>query len=214
MMFWNSVDVVLATTLKWLMQTPAFESFRLVGGTSLSLQLGHRLSVDIDLFTDQPYGAVDFSVIDQVLLEHFPYVDASFSILPGMGRSYIVGEDEYNAVKLDIYYTDDFIRPCVVEDGIRMAGKEDIIAMKADVILRGGRKKDFWDIHELLEDYSIRQILLLHEERYPYIYDRDTILAALVDFSSADEEFDPICLKGKYWEIIKNDIVKEVDAVK
>lgn len=35
-----------------------FEPFRLVGGTALSLQMGHRLSVDIDLFTDAEYGTL------------------------------------------------------------------------------------------------------------------------------------------------------------
>lgn len=40
--------------LKSLMATPILQQFDLVGGTNLSLRLGHRLSIDLDLFTTQP----------------------------------------------------------------------------------------------------------------------------------------------------------------
>lgn len=72
-----------------------------------------------------------------------------------MGRAYLIGEDKKYAFKLDIFYTDSFIQPPYVEDSIHMATIEEIIAMKIDVISRKGRKKDFWDIHEFLEKYTI-----------------------------------------------------------
>lgn len=74
-----------------------------------------------------------------------------------------------------------------------------------DVIQRVGRKKDFWDLHELLGKYGIEQMLNLHLQRYPYSHDRGLILNNLTNFSLADEDFEPICLKGKYWEFIKDD---------
>ena len=43
------------------MHEKQFTPFRLVGGTSLSLQLGHRMSDDIDLFTDDPYDSFNFA---------------------------------------------------------------------------------------------------------------------------------------------------------
>ncbi|WP_344849038.1 nucleotidyl transferase AbiEii/AbiGii toxin family protein [Pedobacter jeongneungensis] len=49
-MYWNTVNQLLKNTLLELMQAPELAAFRLVGGTALSLYLGHRLSVDIDLF--------------------------------------------------------------------------------------------------------------------------------------------------------------------
>lgn len=52
-------------------------------------------------------------------------------------------------------------------DGVRLASVEDIIAMKVDAISRGGRKKDFWDLHELMEKYDLSQMLALHRERPP-----------------------------------------------
>lgn len=71
---WNTVRPLLKEALATIMQNDIFQAFRLVGGTSLSLQLGHRKSDDIDLFTDEPYGSIDFAVIDKFLRKTFPYV--------------------------------------------------------------------------------------------------------------------------------------------
>lgn len=87
----------------------------------------HRRSVDIDLFTDAPYGSIDFDAIDHFLHAHFPYVDASFGALPGMDRSYLVGTDQDNSIKPDAYYsTDLFLQPPHEEDGIRLATIDDM----------------------------------------------------------------------------------------
>lgn len=91
-----------------------------------------------------------------------------------------------------------------------MATAEEIIAMKIDVIQRGGRKKDFWDLHELLPHYKIESMLSLHEKRYPYNHNRELILQNLISFKQADYDFDPICLRGKYWQFIKEDIEEAV----
>lgn len=58
-LYWNTVAPILESVLQDIINEPLFSSFRLVGGTSLSLQLGHRMSVDIDLFTDAEYGSID-----------------------------------------------------------------------------------------------------------------------------------------------------------
>jgi hypothetical protein len=88
---------------------------------------------------------------------------------------------------------------------------DDIVAMKMDVVGRGGRKKDFWDLHELLNHYSIDQMLQLHQERYPFTHNEKEILTHFRKFENADADFEPVCLKGKYWEIIKLDILDAVE---
>jgi predicted nucleotidyltransferase component of viral defense system len=205
MLYYNTVNQLLKSTLNTLMQSDVLSSFRLVGGTALSLHLGHRESIDIDLFSDVDYGTLDFDEIDKYLKSTFPYVDYLSNIAPAMGKSYTIGTNAENTVKLDVFYTDSFIQHVVVEDEIRLASIEEIIAMKIDVVQRGGRKKDFWDLHELLESYNVDDMLNLHEQRYPYTHDRNLILSNLVDFEIADNDFDPICFKGKYWEFIKAD---------
>jgi hypothetical protein len=205
---YNTVTPLLLSVLKQLMGAKEFTAFRLVGGTDLSLQRGHRQSIDIDLFTDAVYGSVDFQAIDNYLHATYPYVDTSDYKAVGMGTSYYVGESKDHCIKLDIFYTTDpFIWPIAEKSGIRMATVEEIIAMKIDVISRGGRKKDFWDIHELIEDFPFSEMLALHEQRYPYSHKAEEIRIKFTDFTQADTDFDPICLKGKYWEIIKLDLI-------
>ena len=206
MLYYKTVNNLLKEGLLQLMAAKEFENFRLVGGTSLSLQIGHRESIDIDLFSDVEYGEIDFDAIENYLKTNFKCIDHLSNIIPGMGKSYLIGEDKNNTLKLDIFYTDKFIQPIYLEDTIRMATIEEIIAMKLDVVQRGGRKKDFWDLHELFENYSLTRMLDLHEQRYPYTHDRDLIIQNFTDFSIADDEFNPICFKGKYWEFIKEDI--------
>lgn len=94
-----------------------------------------------------------------------------------------------------------------------MATTEEIIAMKIEVISGGGRKKDFWDIHELMDDYSIEKMISLHEVRYPYGHDKEVIVNSFSDFEKADEDFDPICFKGKFWELIKLDLIDFADQL-
>lgn len=204
MLYYSTVSELLKNSLIKLMKSHLFNDFRLVGGTALSLQIGHRESIDIDLFSDLEYGTLDFNAIEKYLTENFQYVDF-LNIIPAMGKSYFVGEDKENTIKLDLYYTDTFIQPFIKVDGIRMATIEEIIAMKIDVVQRGGRKKDFWDLHDLLTTSDISQMLDLHKQRYPYIHDRDLIIQNFTFFEQADEDFNPICFKGKYWEFIKED---------
>ena len=113
-----------------------------------------------------------------------------------------------DAVKLDLFYTDEFIGDVVIEDGIRMASIEDIVAMKLDVVARGGRKKDFWDLHELSAKYSVAEMLNLYERRYPYGFSREDVLLGFTNFNKADAEPDPMCLLLKDWDVVKSDLKK------
>ena len=206
MLYYNTVNNILKKSLFTLMNSKEFKSFRLVGGTALSLQLGHRISVDIDLFSDVPYGSLDFNSIEVYLKKNFPYVDYLKGFQTAIGKSYFIGNDKEDAIKLDVFYTDSFIQPALIEDLVRLATIEEIIAMKIDVIQRGGRKKDFWDLHELLPKYDINTMLKLHKLRYEYSHDRELILQNMTNFTIADNDFDPKCLRDKYWEFIKEDI--------
>ncbi len=208
MLNYNTVTPLLKSVLATLMAADVFADFRLVGGTALSLYRGHRMSVDIDLFTDREYGSVDFEAIDAFLRGTYPYVDTNDFAEIGFGKSYYVGDSKEDCIKLDLFYTDPFIDEEVITDNIRMATVEEIIAMKLDVVSRIGRKKDFWDIHELKHDYSIAEMFTLHQKRYPYTHDRALLLNNLTDFSDADDDFEPNCLRGKHWELIKLDIIQ------
>ena len=207
MLYWNTVNNLLKNSIMTLMSAEQLVDFRLVGGTALSLYLGHRLSVDIDLFTDANYGSIDFDAIEEFLGKNFGYVNGEFGGNPGMGKSYLIGTDANNVVKLDLYYSmDPFFQDSKKEDGVRMATIEEIIAMKIDVVQRGGRKKDFWDLHELLNQYTVNDMIDLHRQRFEWTHDEALIQNNLTAFSEADNDLDPICLKNKEWVFIKEDI--------
>lgn len=206
---YNTVTPLLKDILHKLMAEPLFEPFRLVGGTNLSLRFGHRISVDIDLFTDAEYRSLDFRIFEQYFQETFPfyYGNDSGSIV-GMGRSYFIGQSADDYVKLDLMYADPFIRDSEIIDGIRMASTDDIVAMKMNVISRGGRKKDFWDIHYLLRQYTFEQMLDLHAQRHEWEHDEESLIHNFRNFSIADEMPDPICLLGADWDNIKIDLIE------
>ena len=202
---YQTVKPILRSTLERLMEMEEFTPFRLVGGTSLSLRHGHRMSDDIDLFTDAEYGSLDFYKLQKILRKEFSYCQGDCGDIVGFGASYIVGNSKDDCVKLDLFYTDPFIRPMDIFGTIRMAAVEDIVAMKMDVVSRGGRKKDFWDLHMLRDHYSVEQMLSLYEERYPYGATKEECTSGLTNFSVADSEPDPICLQEKVWQLIKLD---------
>ena len=206
-LYLNILNPLLLSILKTLMAAREFDFFRLIGGTALGLYRGHRESVDLDLFSDVPYESIDFAAIDAFLHKTYSYVDTNEYMIAGIGKSYYVGNSKDDCVKLDLFYTERFIQKIELINGIRLATIEEIIAMKIDAISRGGRKKDFWDIHELKDDYSIEKMIALHRQRYPYTHDDDIVRSSFSNFKKADDDFDPICLKGKHWEIIKLDII-------
>ena len=96
----------LVVILKRLMAASEFNAFRLVGGTALSLLRGHRESVDIDLFSDALYDSIDFEAIDTFLRKTFSYVDTNENKVMGTGKSYYIGANKDDCVKLDLFYTE------------------------------------------------------------------------------------------------------------
>lgn len=212
---YETVTPLLKKVLNEIMGNSEFKPFYLVGGTSLSLRLGHRMSVDIDLFINAMYGSLDFSVYEKFFQENYPYYYCTDKTdLVGFGRSYYIGESSDENIKIDLYYHEEIINPCDIIENIRIASLDDVVSMKVDVISRKGRKKDFWDLHELLNTYTINQMLELHKQRHEYTHDRNQIIANFTDFTEADEDLDPICLKGKVWELIKLDFDEVMEGLK
>ncbi len=209
----NTVSDLLWSTLSSLMDFEDLQNFRLVGGTSLSLLLGHRMSVDIDLFTDAPYDSIDFEKIDQLFLNTFGYVEMGSGGNNSMGKTYFVGHNSNETIKIDLFYTDVFVFPILQYQNVRLSQFEEIAAMKLEVVGNGGRKKDFWDLHELLELFNFDEMLDFYGKRYPYNYTRQEIINQLINFDEAEDDLNPICLKDKYWELIKLDIEEQVQLL-
>ena len=210
-MYWNTVSPLLKQVLIDLMSEELFSSFRLVGGTALSLRLGHRISVDIDLFTDAEYASIDFKEIRSFLENKYQYCSSRNLDNVAFGTYFEVGNSKEDFVKIDLYYTDEFVFDSVYYDSIKMASESEIIAMKLDVVLRNGRKKDFWDLHYYLDKVNLDEMISFYEKRYPYNDEIQNIQKQLVNFELADADFDPLCLFDKSWELIKLDFVEIIN---
>jgi hypothetical protein len=169
-----------------LQAVPALENFFLVGGTSLALQIGHRTSVDIDLFTSENIEA------DELLatLQDYP-VQVSYRAKNTL-ITFIEG------VKVDfITHNYPLLEPAVCEKGIRMASKADIAAMKVNAIAGNGtRVKDFIDIYYLLNDYSFSQIVAFFKSKYRQHSDFHAI-KSLTFFDDVDLADWPVLLTEK-----------------
>lgn len=216
----QTTSAQLLQVLRTLMKLDLLSDFRLVGGTALSLLKGHRVSEDIDLFTYKRYGSVDFDAIEQSLKGIFPYVynyEDDFPEIKALGSNLglklRIGNNENDAIKVDILNWDaPFIYEVLEEEDIRLASVDEIALMKLDTISRGGRKKDFWDISEIIESFPLSNLIQNYSQKYPYNSVED-VKSGFTNFLIAEEMPDPICLKGKTWDSVKEEMVREANKL-
>lgn len=199
----GTVEPATLDILKKLMTIPELADFSLVGGTALSLRYGHRKSVDLDLFASSEF---DVNKIITALERTFPETYRHIST-NSIG---IFGYIENVKIDLVKYHFHPVIAPIIIEDGIRFLSNEDIMAMKINAILRRGVKKDFWDIAELLEHYTMDELIDNYIKKYPNQMLLISIPRALIYFDDADNSDDPISFKEQTWSDIKEIIQQKV----
>jgi hypothetical protein len=123
-----------------------FDNYYLVGGTALSLQIGHRISYDIDLFTKanlEREAILDYAKMN--LSDDYKIINNSSTIFQLFS--------ERKKLKLDfVQFPYDLLDPLIEEEGIRLIDKNDLSAMKISATgTRGSEAKDFYDIFCLLQ---------------------------------------------------------------
>jgi len=186
-----------------LMALPQMKSFHLVGGTALSLLYGHRKSVDLDLFTIEKF---DHDLIINLLKKEF---GTTFEYEGGFSKFGIFCFIE--SVKVDIvYYPHQIIIPSLDINEIRIYHPNEIAAMKIQAILGRGKKKDFWDVAEMLNHLTVQDFINAHQQKFPTQQLLISIPQALTYFTDADESEDPISLKGQTWTSVKKIIQQKV----
>jgi predicted nucleotidyltransferase component of viral defense system len=202
MLYTGTVEPATLEILKRLMKLPALADFLLVGGTALSLHYGHRLSVDLDLFTSKDF---ENETLAQVVADQYPEV-AFRSLSNPIGLFGFI-----NNVKVD-FVKHKFVliaEPEIIED-MRFISKPDIIAMKVNAVMKRGVKKDFWDISELLLHYSIDDFINFYMAKFPRQELLISVPQAITYFDDAEESEDPVSLKGQTWESVKKSIQEKV----
>ena len=189
----------LLELLKSLMNEKLFSAFNLVGGTALALKIGHRNSIDIDLFGN---SEIDVELFIEKLKTYGDVVVTQSS------KNILI--TQINGIKVDfVNYKYPLLTNYWVEDTIRMVSTKDIAAMKLNAIAGRGSKKDFIDLFFLLQEFTLKEILSFYEEKYT---DGSVFMVqkSLTYFEDADAQLQPKMYKGFDWENCKKTILEEV----
>ncbi len=196
-------ETVTESTLELLRQLqalPELAPFSLVCGTNLALRLGHRISVDIDLFTT---GAFDLIEVKNAIADAFPNAIE----LSARNQTLLY---QINGVKTDlIRHRYPEISEVGNSDGIRFASLPDVIAMKLGAVAGRGAKKDFWDVHALLKHFSVKEMIHFYVLKYPSS-DPAQVVRSLVYFEDADPQQDPVDLLNVTWLEVKTSLREHV----
>jgi hypothetical protein len=172
------------------MQIDVFSDLRLVGGTALALHIGHRESVDVDLF-----GEIDFEEQEKNI-----EITGNIEVLKKSKNISVLSIDN---IKVDIVnYKYPWISALVKEDNYRLASLKDIGAMKLNAITGRGTKKDFIDLYYLLKHFSIHDLFECYIEKFE---DGNLFLVkkSLTYFDDAEPEPMPVMKENITWEEIK-----------
>ena len=193
--------------LNKLMLLPELKDFFLVGGTALALQLGHRISIDIDLFTQKDFNT---KKLFAKLNKQFKISDLNEDTNT-LNFNIIFPENSENIIKIDlIKYSYPLINPILEIDKIRLLSVEDIIPMKLSAVAGRGSKKDFYDIFYLLKSYSLAKMFELFKKKFPNTNEFH-ILKSLTYFEDAEIEPSPQMKEKTDWNIVKSKIRDETN---
>lgn len=156
MLHYQTIDSSTLELLRKLQALPLFSKMRLVGGTSLALQIGHRKSIDIDLFGELNVGY-------DVLIDEL----RNLGEVRPLNNSKNIHCFLIDGVKVDIVnYTYPWLSSQLEADNIVLAKVKDISAMKLNAILGRGSKKDFIDLYFLLKQFTLKELLQFYNSKY------------------------------------------------
>jgi predicted nucleotidyltransferase component of viral defense system len=188
MLYSRTIEPRTFQLLKELMSLEVLNDFYLVGGTALSLQKGHRFSVDLDLFTKTTYNK-------NKIIETLQSTYSSFNLTNDSGLIMFTLIDGIKVDFVKMSYPILF-QPIHIE-GIRMLNILDIAPMKLKAIVQRGSKKDFFDMFYILKEIRLEEIF--------------HVIKSLTYFDDAENDFDPLLFDNKVsWIIVKQFIVNEV----
>lgn len=199
MLHTNSIYKGTLDLLNKIMAVSELGDFVLVGGTALALQIGHRVSVDLDLFGQH---SLDSNELAELL--------SQLGKIKLMSQSRNIIVLDINGVKVDfVNYKYSFIKKIKTIDGIRIASLPDIGAMKLAAISGRGRKRDFIDLFFMFEHYSIAELLGFYNQKFPD-GSEFLVVKSLTYFNDADLDEDLTMMQPCSWDTVKKTIVQKV----
>ena len=198
MLSYQTVDAHTLELLRHLSVVPEFSAMRLVGGTSLALQYGHRTSVDLDFF-----GTFDSELSFSSILRRY----GQLTIVKDSSKIKVYLLD---GIKVDfVHYDYPWLESPLQVDGLVLATPPDIAAMKVNAIEGRGSKKDFIDLYYFLQRYTLAEILDFYKQKYP----EHSVFRALMSmsyFDDADMQPTPRMFTNVSWDEMKEYILAQV----
>ena len=187
--------------LKAICAQPEVKETRLVGGTALAFQYGHRQSVDLDFFGHLPEDR-------DVLIDAVKRVGEVMII----NRSKSILQMVINQVKVDFvdYSRYPWIDEAIEGDGFVLASVKDIAAMKINAIIGRGTRKDFIDLYALLQHYTLSEIMTFYRQKYPEFSEYRALLS-MTYFEDAEMQDMPLMFIDTPWTEMKKSIIKAVE---
>ena len=201
MLHFETIESHTLEVLRRMQRLPELKSTRLVGGTALALQLGHRISIDLYVF-----GGWDYSLDLVSLFAQIGTVEKQSGTPNGKMQFFFIDDIKVDCVCYDMYA---WLEPAIEDGGVRLAGIKDIGAMKINAITNRGTRKDFVDLARLLDEYPLKDIFEWYQEKYPQA-NPALALRSLSYFVDAEMMPMPKMLIDFDWEAAKDKIRSSV----
>lgn len=203
-MFEEAISKQTAKNLEILGKSKILKNAYLAGGTALALQMGHRISYDLDFFTDKKFKAQIFlKKISQIKSYHHERIEWG-TILGKLGD-----------VKFSLFcYDYPLLKKLIQFKNIKVASIRDIAAMKIAAVSERGTKRDFIDLYFILQKFTLPEILDFYNHKYKKLSSNLIhIKKSLVYFTDAEEEEMPKMLKQISWKEVKKFFEKEIKSL-
>lgn len=181
--------------LALLEKSGIIERAYLAGGTALALQLGHRISYDLDFFTQEEFD-------EEMLLPEIEKI-STFQLERLAWRT-ILGK--FKDIKFSIFYYKYPLLYSAKKFGmINITDIRDIAAMKVAAIASRGTKRDFVDLYFICrEGMSLSDIIRVYDEKYRNLATTEIhIMKSLIYFEDAEPDEMPEMLKKASWKDVK-----------
>ncbi len=184
----------------------SLSGFYLAGGTAVALHLGHRVSEDLDLFTERPWS--------------LSTVVPTLTALRTSGRGPPGGGDVRGSVagvRTSLFHYPYVVleEPLPTRFGLPIARLADLGCMKLVAVAQRGSRKDFVDLYYLgAAGYTIRELLRLLPRKMPGVeFNPVHILRSLAYFEDAEAEPDPVTRVPYRWADVREYCLAEAEAL-
>jgi len=193
MLHFETVEPRTLEVLKTLQALPSLKSFALLGGTSLALRFGHRTSEDLDLFSNEYFT-------ENLVIEE---LERTFTEVVIQSQEVQTIKAFIHKIKVEIISPKkSYLKPIEIVDGLKLFSLEDTMSFKMNAIETRGSKKDFFDLYEALNVFTLCDLISFYKEKFKS-HDIAHLLKSITYFDDAEQEATPKLLKHQNWEDVK-----------